>query len=51
MVNDELQRARTENAYLRGKIEAYEDFLKMKGFIEQKECENFGEGLEDASRD
>ena len=28
---------RSENAYLRGKIEAYEKFLKDKGYIKDKE--------------
>ena len=39
---------RNENAYLRGKIEAYENLLGMKGFLKRKECEDFVEGLEDA---
>ena len=42
---------RSENAYLRGKIEAYENLLKLNGFIEQEECRFFQEGLEDATRD
>ena len=47
-----IQFLRSENAYLRGKIEAYESFLGLKGCsIEQKECGNCEEGLEDASRD
>lgn len=28
---------KTENAYLRGKIEVYEKFLKDKGFIKEEE--------------
>lgn len=28
---------RSENAYLRGKIEVYEKFLKDKGFIKEEE--------------
>lgn len=28
---------RSENAYLRGKIEAYEKFLKDRGYIKEKE--------------
>lgn len=28
---------RSENAYLKGKIEAYEKFLKKKGYIKEKE--------------
>lgn len=30
---------RSENAYLRGKIEVYEKFLKDKGYIKEEECE------------
>ena len=40
------ERLSKENAYLQGKVEAYENVLGLKGYIEQKECENFGEGLE-----
>ena len=43
----ETQYLRNENAYLRGKIEAYENLLGLKGFIEQKECGKFEEGLSD----
>ena len=50
LVDTEVQFLRSENAYLRGKIEAYEDFLGLKGFIEQKECKGFEEGF-DATRD
>ena len=44
----ETKMLRIENAFLRGKIEAYENFLGMKGFLKRKECEDFVEGLEDA---
>lgn len=30
---------RAENAYLRGKIAAYEKFLKDKGYIKEEKCE------------
>lgn len=30
---------RSENAYLRGKIEAYEKFLKDRGYIKEEEDE------------
>lgn len=33
----ENEMLRTENAYLRGKIEVYEKFLKDKGFIKEEE--------------
>lgn len=33
---DTINLLRSENAYLRGKIEAYEKFLKRKGFIEER---------------
>lgn len=42
----EIQFLHSENAYLRGKIEAYENFLGLKGFIKQKECGNFAGGLD-----
>lgn len=50
-MENRIQLLKNEVAYLRGKVEAYENFLGMKGFLDQKECETFGEGLEDASRD
>lgn len=31
---------RSENAYLRGKIAAYEKFLKDRGYIKEEECES-----------
>lgn len=34
---DVINWLRSENAYLRGKIEAYEKFLKDKGYIKDKE--------------
>lgn len=33
---DTINLLRSENAYLRGKIESYEKFLKRKGFIEER---------------
>ena len=37
---DEIAMLRSENAYLRGKIAAYEKFLKDKAFIKEEECES-----------
>lgn len=34
---DTIELLRSENAYLRGKIEVYEKFLKDKGFIKEEE--------------
>lgn len=34
---DTIDLLRSENAYLRGKIEAYEKFLKDRGFIKEEE--------------
>ena len=34
---DTIEFLRSENAYLRGKIEVYEKFLKDKGFIKEEE--------------
>lgn len=34
---DMINWLRSENAYLRGKIEVYEKFLKDKGFIKEEE--------------
>lgn len=34
-MKDENLRLRSEIAYLQGKIEVYERFLKMKGFIKE----------------
>ena len=34
---DEILMLRSEIAYLRGKVEAYEKFLKSKGFIKEEE--------------
>ena len=33
----EIDMLRSENAYLRGQIAAYEKFLKSKGFIKEEE--------------
>lgn len=34
---DAVELLRSENAYLRGKIEVYEKFLKDKGYIKEEE--------------
>lgn len=34
---DTIELLRSENAYLRGKIEVYEKFLKDKGYIKEEE--------------
>ena len=34
---DIIEQLRCENAYLRGKIIAYEKFLKTKGYIKEEE--------------
>ena len=34
---DTIELLKSENAYLRGKIEVYEKFLKDKGFIKEEE--------------
>lgn len=34
---DAVELLRSENAYLRGKIEVYEKFLKDKGFIKEEQ--------------
>lgn len=34
---DTVELLKSENAYLRGKIEAYEEFLKSKGYIKEEE--------------
>lgn len=34
---DTVEMLRSENAYLRGKIEIYEKFLKDKGYIKEEE--------------
>lgn len=36
---DTIEWLKSENAYLRGKICAYENFLKDKGYIKKKELE------------
>lgn len=36
-MKDEKLRLKSEIAYLQGKIEVYERFLKMKGFIKEDE--------------
>lgn len=36
---DTIEWLKSENAYLRGKIYAYENFLKDKGYIKKKELE------------
>lgn len=37
---DTINWLRSENAYLRGKIAAYEKFLKDRGYIKEEECES-----------
>lgn len=37
---DTIEWLRSENAYLRGKIAAYEKFLKDRGYIKEEECES-----------
>lgn len=37
---DTINWLRSENAYLKGKIAAYEKFLKDKGYIKEEECES-----------
>lgn len=37
MPQDRIDLLKSENAYLIGKIEAYEEFLKAKGFIKEEE--------------
>lgn len=34
---DTIELLRSENAYLRGKIEVYEKFLKDRGYIKEEE--------------
>lgn len=34
---DEVAMLKSENAYLKGKIEVYEKFLKDKGYIKEEE--------------
>lgn len=34
---EEIAMLRSENAYLRGKIEVYEKFLKDRGYIKEEE--------------
>lgn len=40
---DAINLLRSENAYLRGKIEAYEKFLKRKGFIEERSANDISQ--------
>lgn len=37
---DMINWLRSENAYLRGKIAAYEKFLKDRGYIKEEGCES-----------
>lgn len=37
---DTINLLRSEIAYLRGKIEVYEKFLKDRGYIKEEECES-----------
>ena len=39
-LNDENFQLKSENAYLKGKIEAYEWFLRKQGFIKGDENDN-----------
>lgn len=36
---DTIEWLRSENAYLRGKVYAYEEFLKAKGYIKKEDQE------------
>lgn len=46
---DTINWLRSENAYLRGMIKAYEKFLKDKGFIkEEEEFERAADAMDDA---
>lgn len=40
---DAINVLRSENAYLRGKIEAYEKFLKRKGFIGERSANDISQ--------
>ena len=40
---DTINLLRSENAYLRGKIEAYEKFLKRKGFIGERSANDISQ--------